>query len=326
MPPLVNGLKLDGHLKNTRFRTSDVDELAGSVAGVLGGKLLRTGKHRSFTAHADYFKLPQTELWFCSYDISVSLLFSEGDFFRVQFRSAGTGATETVGQTIPVAENTACISAYGATIHFEEGFEQIVWRIPREVIIRKLTALTGLPVTNELVFNPILDLSRRNYDTLSHLLECVIDKIQAATDEPNRLVLAEMEQAMLVALLCQSEHNWRSHLDGEPLTAAPWQVKRTEEYIAEHWNHPLDIADLAAYTGASVRSIFRSFQKFRGCTPGEFIRRQRLIHARNMLLNPSTEHSIAEIAAACGFSDGSHFAKEFDKAFGEKPSVLRRHR
>lgn len=277
-------------------------------------------------AHADYFKLPQTELWFCSYDLPISALFAEGDFFRVQFRSAGIGGTEINGTVIPVTEKHGCITARGATIHFEAGFEQVVWRIPRDMLVKKLAALTGIPVTNDVVFNPVLDLSLRSYDTLSNVLGCVIGKIQAATTQPNRLVLAELEQAMLVALLCQSEHNWRSALDGVHPVAVPWQVRRVEEFLAEHWDQPFDISALAALAGSSVRSIFRSFQQFRGYTPGDFIRQQRLIHAKNMLLDPHADHSVAAVASTCGFNDASHFSKEFHEAFGEKPSAMRRHK
>jgi AraC-like DNA-binding protein len=312
--------------RNTRFRVSAVDELARSVGEQLNGKLLQAGRRRAFMARADYFKLPQTELWFCSYDIPVSLLFSEGDFFRVQFCSAGAGATEIGGAIIPVAERAGCITARNATIHFETGFEQVVWRVPRDVVVKKLAVLTGMPVTNDVVFNPVLDLARRSYDTLSSVLACVIGKIQAATTQPNRLVLAELEQAMLVSLLCQSDHNWRATLDGAVPAAVPWQVRRVEEYLAEHWQQPLDISAVASLTGASVRSIFRSFQQFRGYTPGEFIRQQRLIHAKALLLDPNAEHSIAAVAAACGFNDASHFAKEFHQAFGETPSAMRRHK
>jgi AraC-like DNA-binding protein len=326
MPPLMEHQVSGLSPRNTRFRISAIDELARSVGEQLNCKLLQARERRTFMARADYFKLPQTELWFCSYDIPVSLLFSEGDFFRVQFRSAGQGATEVDGATIPVTQSAGCITTRNATIHFEAGFEQVVWRIPSDVVVKKLAVLTGMPVTNDVVFNPVLDLSRSNYDTLSSLLACVIGKIQAATTQPNKLVLAELEQAMLVSLLCQSDHNWRANLDGNVSSIVPWQVRRVEEYLAEHWRQPLDISALAAQTGASVRSIFRSFQQFRGYTPGEFFRQQRLIHAKDLLLDPHADHSIAAVAAACGFNDASHFAKEFHEAFGETPSAMRRRR
>jgi AraC-like DNA-binding protein len=311
---------------HNRFRVLGVDELARTVSEVLKAKLLKHGNPRSFVAHADYVKLRQTELWFCSYDIPVSLLFSEGDFFRVQFHQGGLGATEVGSATLPITANHGCITTRNAAIHFEHGFEQIVWRIPREVMNKKLVALTGQPISTELIFNPSLDLKYRNYDTLSHLLACVIGKIQTATGKPNPLVLAEVEQAMLVALLCQTDHNWRKALDGDLTVAVPWQVHRVEEYITAHWNERLDISTIAGLTGTSVRSLFRSFKQFRGYTPGEFSREQRLRHAREMLLDHDSGHSIASVVAACGFSDAGHFSREFKRVFGEPPSAMRKHK
>ena len=275
----------------------------------------------------NYFRLPKTELWFCSKDNQENVPLSEGDFYQVRFQAdrVAAGRTGDTLRPMTVSETQRCITANSATIHREAGFEQVVWRIPFDVLVRKLAALTGLPVFNELVFNPVLDLSQLRYDTLSHVLACVIGKIQAATDQPNVLVLADLEQAMLVSLLCQSEHNWRTVLDGVHL-AVPWQVRRVEEYIVENWNQPIEVLTLADLTSASARSIFRLFRQFRGYTPREFIRQQRLIHARNMLLDSHAEHSIAAVAAACGFKDASHFAREFDKAFGETPSAMRRNK
>ncbi len=284
----------------------------------------KPGQSKTRTARSDVFNLPHTELWFCSDDLPQALLPGEGDFFHVRFRGAGAAAAAPQTTRIAMKPELHCISAQGGTLSFDGGFQQIIWRIPRPLLVKKLAILTGMPVTSELIIHPVLDLTQRSYDTLSNLMACVIGKVQAVNAQPNRLVLAELEQAMLVALLCQSEHVWRRVLDGECPAAVPWQVRRVEEYIVAHWNEPLAISEMASLTGASVRSIFRSFQQFRGYTPGEFLRQQRLRHAREMLMDPNQDYSIAAVMNACGFTGASHFGKEFAKAFGELPSAMRR--
>jgi AraC-like DNA-binding protein len=48
-----------------------------------------------------------------------------------------------------------------------------------------------------------------------------------------------------------------------------------------------------------------------------------LLRAREALRNPHF-CSVTEVAYMCGFSDLSHFSRDFSVAFGEKPSAARK--
>jgi hypothetical protein len=76
--------------------------------------------------------------------------------------------------------------------------------------------------------------------------------------------LAELEQSVIVAFLCANRHDESHLLDREPMGAAPWQVRRAEEYIEAHWDQPITVDALAVATGASARSIFHFFNTSRG--------------------------------------------------------------
>ncbi|MCB1433426.1 MAG: AraC family transcriptional regulator [Alphaproteobacteria bacterium] len=60
---------------------------------------------------------------------------------------------------------------------------------------------------------------------------------------------------------------------------------------------------------ASGRSIQNAFRHSRGYTPTVFLRRVRLSHACNMLLQPERRTSVTDVAYACGFGNHGHFSR-----------------
>lgn len=78
-------------------------------------------------------------------------------------------------------------------------------------------------------------------------------------------------------------------------------------------------ADLAAELGVSLRSLHRAF-----CDAGETVagrwRQLRMERAR-MLLSQQRLAGLpmSEIAWRCGYSDASHFARDFQRSFGQTP-------
>lgn len=116
--------------------------------------------------------------------------------------------------------------------------------------------------------------------------------------------------------------NCRDRSAAEPRVRMPitWQVRRAEEYIETHWNQPITIACLARATAASARSIFYHFKSSRGLSPMSFLKQVRLKHAREMLEKSGVGRSVTEIAIDCGFGNLGHFAGDYLKRFGERPS------
>jgi len=114
----------------------------------------------------------------------------------------------------------------------------------------------------------------------------------------------------------------RDRLMAEPQRRPPttWQVRRAEEYIETHWNEPITIASLARATAASARSIFYHFKTSRGQSPMSFLKQVRLEHAKDMLEHSGIRRSVTQIAVECGFGNLGHFAGDYLKRFGERPS------
>jgi AraC-like DNA-binding protein len=252
------------------------------------------------------------------------LRFSEGDYVRVQFAHAGTGRTLIGGRATSVTSAQCCISPPDSTIEFGAGFQQLVWRVDRKVLTDKLEAIVGRPITGKLDFQSALASGDAGTGSLSSILHCIVAHLAQSVSPSPRLVLEELEQALIVSLLCNAEHNRQYLLAGAAPDVAPRQVRRVEEYIDANWANPFRIEDMAAIAGASSRSVYRTFRNTRGYSPKEFLRQRRLVEARAMLNDPDSPATVTQVALACGFSDASRFSKDFRKAYGQPPSAVRK--
>ena len=94
------------------------------------------------------------------------------------------------------------------------------------------------------------------------------------------------------------------------------------DYINHHDIETLQIAEIANGCGISVRTLERLFVQALHCTPVAYLMERRLLRGAELLL--STDNTISEIALVCGFCDGNHFSKMFNRKFAMPPSEYRR--
>jgi AraC-like DNA-binding protein len=84
----------------------------------------------------------------------------------------------------------------------------------------------------------------------------------------------------------------------------------------------LSVARLAETAHLSERSFVRAFREETGSTPAAWVRSRRLDEARTLL--ETSELSVDQIAAACGFGSPVTLRQNFAAAFGSTPSSYRR--
>jgi AraC-like DNA-binding protein len=97
-------------------------------------------------------------------------------------------------------------------------------------------------------------------------------------------------------------------------------VRRAEEWIDAHLTEVIGVEDVAAALDVGVRSLQISFQRVRGYSPLESIRRRRLEHTRKALLQAEPGATVTTIATQFGFFELGRFSKRYRKTFGEAPS------
>ncbi|MEO8427437.1 MAG: helix-turn-helix domain-containing protein [Verrucomicrobiota bacterium] len=99
-------------------------------------------------------------------------------------------------------------------------------------------------------------------------------------------------------------------------------ISRAVNYLRENYHQDLAIGELARLAGLSLRQLQRKFKATFGVGPQQFLIKTRLLAACRALRQ--TEHTQAEIAFSCGFTDQSAFARHFRHHFRLTPSAFRK--
>ena len=102
---------------------------------------------------------------------------------------------------------------------------------------------------------------------------------------------------------------------------APAVRKRVLSYIEEHLARPLSLAELANVAHMSVRHFCRAFRASLGCSPHQYLLRQRVERAK--VLIAARAMPLAEVAQCVGFSDQSQFTRTFRRHAGLTPAAHR---
>jgi len=97
-------------------------------------------------------------------------------------------------------------------------------------------------------------------------------------------------------------------------------LKRLDDYIRENLAEPLDLDTLAAVIGCSRFQFARRFRATVGVSPHRYVVRRRLQRACALL--HAGGDSLAQIAAATGFSDQSHLSNWIKRVYGTTPMRL----
>ena len=306
------------------IRTTDVDEMNDAVGRYFGENRLSVAKgDKNFRAHGNYLQLGSVSISFGGFGTAVEFHFPDFPVgYTVPIVYAGDGEATMGPRSVPVGFERTAIYAPGRplTLYYGQGFETINVQLDRKAVTSKLGALLGFQPKTELALEPVFDLRRAENAAWKGLIDFIIAEADAREAALPRIVMAEIEQALIVSLLRANPHNFSQLLDVKARSAAPRQVRRTEEYIEANWDQPITIEALAAVINASARSLFHAFKECRGYSPMVFAKQVRLRHARAILSTPTPDMSVTDVAYACGFSKPSSFAKEYGLTFGERPS------
>lgn len=89
------------------------------------------------------------------------------------------------------------------------------------------------------------------------------------------------------------------------------------ETIAQDW----PVSRMAQVAGLSTRTLARRFQEHHGDTPRGWLTAARIANAADLL--ETTDASLSDIAAACGFGSSETFRREFRRLRGVAPSRYR---
>src|SRR6266481_1207074 len=164
---------------------------------------------------------------------------------------------------------------------------------------------------------------RRADNLVDARLRALVEAVNAemiAGFPSGRLFLDSVEQALAVALVngyAVRHHSVQTHRGG--LGCA--RLRRIKEFVDAKMEDELTLREMAQSVGLSTAHFSRMFRKSTGETPHQFLLRQRVERAKEMLR--SADARVMDVAVACGFKTQQHFAQIFRHECGASPTEYR---
>ncbi|MDG4720454.1 MULTISPECIES: helix-turn-helix domain-containing protein [Thalassospira] len=103
---------------------------------------------------------------------------------------------------------------------------------------------------------------------------------------------------------------------------APYQLRKTVDYIEENCGRTIRLDELAQLTGLSQSYFCSAFRESTGMPPQQWQMKARVERAKNLLKKGDTP--LASVAAGVGFADQAHLTRVFRKIVGTTPGAWRK--
>lgn len=173
---------------------------------------------------------------------------------------------------------------------------------------------------------PAVKLQRKRFITAQDRLYCT-GSVNAARD----LMLHFIEQlyggAVVTPIARHFTHELKRSYESMLLDENPQsthhdeEIIKVQEWLQEHHADAVNIADVAARFGMSLRSLNRRFRLAANTTPVQYLQETRIHSAKELLKQSNLD--IAGIADQVGYSDASYFTALFRRLNSVTPRQYR---
>ncbi len=220
---------------------------------------------------------------------------------RAEGREALIGPGDPVIHRVGVANS----------LHFHEDYRQICMVVPESMLAPAITdwsGLVGVAMPTEVGAPAVF---------AEHLRALVAHP--GIFHGPGSEDLPFLTTGLLRAALCSRQPGHTSQSPG----LRAYHLERVKQYALAHLRHPaLHIDVIATGVKLSPRYIHRLFED-EPLSLMNWVKKERLVRAREQLEQPGCRLSICKVAHAWGFSDQAHFSRSFRKHFGMSPCEVR---
>jgi AraC-like DNA-binding protein len=208
------------------------------------------------------------------------------------------------------------------------GCRKLLLQIDRAALHAMAEQLLGRRLAEAVVFDPKLDLTTPALQHWAKTLRLAVRlaQNQGAFGGEMPLQQARLEEELMLGLLChQPSTILHAVQQGDLSRAAPFPRRRALDYIRGNLGEPLTLTQIAGEAGCSLRSLQMGFKRHMGCSPIQYLSRERLIHAHYLLQSLPPDHRVGAVAFDAGFSHLGRFSIAYRAAFGQSPrETLRR--
>ena len=230
----------------------------------------------------------------------------------------GLSAMRLVPGTFGVVNTSEPIS-----LHWRGDCAQLVIKIDRAAVESTVAAHLGRALARPLEFTrePVAQSAAESFVRLVDFIYRDLDEERSSVS--SRLGETAAEALFLNTLLRQVPNSHAEALARPASRAAPYYVRRAEEFMRLHAANAMALDDIVSVSGVSARTLFKGFHDFRGTGPMAYLKAVRLDHARQDLAAAGNRRSVTNVAHSWGFAHLGHFARDYKARFGELPSTTR---
>jgi AraC-like DNA-binding protein len=308
------------------LRTDDFDRARHVIGQAFQEhRAVLQGSSDDLDVHVHHCPLSRIQLNYVSYGAETRLMIPPtGGFHAVHFPLSGGHRITYGNETVELSALRASVASASRHVELEFGrrFSLMSLKVDDAVLQRQLEALTGVGVHRPIEFAISTDITR---GPGASLFSDELDRSSSLAKE--RLVVANLEDTALTALLTGLTHNYSARFRKRTAEAAPRHVRAVEAYIEATADEPIGIAELAEIAGVSAKSLFAAFRRHRGYSPMAYVKSCRLARAREALTAAVPGANVTRVALDSGFTCLGRFSVAYKQKFGESPSeTLRRHR
>jgi AraC-like DNA-binding protein len=318
-------------LKEHRLATTDLDEAREILTRRYCSHSLFKRDRAALDVRYSHSPLLNTSLNTLQYGAEVDIHPREFEtFYLMHIPLAGRATLRAAGHQFHLRPGVAAIVSPTHTVSttWNADCRQLMLKIERKSLEGLLSNVIFQPIERPLEFPVLFDLTAGLGASFYGMIRHLADEL--AHNEAvvkSRLVCAQLEQTLLMLILCGAQHSYRDALEATSRSVCPKHVVKAYQYMVANARENITVADLTRVTGVSGRALYEGFRRFKGSSPIACLRAIRMQAVRKELLEGGDCGDVTHLAARWGFTHLGRFASSYQRIFGEKPSqTLRRRR
>jgi AraC-like DNA-binding protein len=164
-----------------------------------------------------------------------------------------------------------------------------------------------------------LQFNKYHFDNDTDVTELINKIIRVCSGgDRTKNIFADLNLKELLIRLVQSQHLEQVAIESGT-AGNHTRLHYVLHYIHEHLTDKIAVDTLSRKAYLSRNMFFKWFKEQFGITPLEYINRERIKLAKQLLANP--RNTITEVSLQCGFTDVNYFVRLFKKAEGITPGL-----
>ncbi|UVC07959.1 helix-turn-helix domain-containing protein [Rhizobium sp. TH2] len=241
-------------------------------------------------------------------------------FFLLQLPIKGSAKVRcgTVAADVQAGMGGSILSpTLGTRMTWNEGCEKLIVLLRREAVEAQFEVLTHERMRT-IEFDTGVDLTGLVGSAIWQHAQLMLGAAEAGDSVPDayRMLLRDGLTTLLLSSLASSV---ASAFQRPAPPAGPIAVRRAQEFMAANAERAISMAEIAAASGVSLRSLQDAYRKSRNRTLGEGLLALRLERFRAALVALDGMPSVSAAAFAAGFGHLGRAAAAYRERYGETP-------